>query len=210
MIYPSPSRLNSGQVFHSELSRRKYPLHVLLLPQSLALSQPVINSPSPHPSVLPLDHEFLGGGRPYILLSFILTTWHRARFIADNKQMSVAQMNKSSLSSLHMPTTENSELCALLPFGRDLPLKVPILGKRNFHVPRNTRCFPALAMSYPELLQFWFLFFILVTVGNGQSERKELSYAGKPSLHSGVSVSNTTELKYPCGERQFWPNFFPS
>lgn len=144
---PSPSRLNSG-VRSSILTSvwTKCPLHVLPLPQGLPLSQPVVNSLSSYRSVLPLDHEFLRG-RPYILLSFILTSWHRARFIADSKQMSVAQMSKSFLSSLHVPTTENSELCTLLPFGRDLTLKFPILGKRNFHVPRNTRCFPALAMN---------------------------------------------------------------
>lgn len=209
MIYPSPSRLNLGQVFHSELSLEKVSFACASVAPGLtsftACSKLLIPPPLCSPT-----RPWVPGGKLYILLSFISTTWHRARFIAHNKQMSVAQMSKSSRSSLHMPTTENSELCALLPFGRDLPLKVPILGKRNFHVPRNTRCFPALAMNYPELLQFWFLFFILVTVGSGPSERRKLSYADKPLLHSVVCVSNTTELKYPRGERQVWPNSFPS
>lgn len=78
-------------------------------------------------------------------------------------------MNKSPSSTLlilNPPYTLQPlkiQSCMLV-MGKDLALKVPLLGKRNFHIPSNSRYFPAIAMHSPELL-FW-IFFCLATVGS--------------------------------------------
>lgn len=85
---PRSSDLTQGLRKPSGISsvRRKCPFHVHHCAGGALLSQPLLNSLTLPPFVLPLDHELLEAGREAMYHKKLYTAWYRARFIVDNNK----------------------------------------------------------------------------------------------------------------------------